>query len=44
MESNAFERSECAVWTLLFESILLRTDSMKNIKASALEISFRKPN
>ena len=42
MESNAFKSSKSALWIILFESIILRTDSMKNNKASALETFFDK--
>ena len=44
MESNAFERSKSAVWTILFESILLLIVSMENIKASTVELPFKNQN
>ena len=44
MESNAFERSKNAVCSILFESILYQTDSMKNNEASAMETFFGKTN
>ena len=43
MQPNAFERSRYAIWTIVFESILLRSGSMKDNKASAMETLFRKP-
>ena len=36
MELNALERSKSALSTILFESVILQTDSIKNNKASAV--------